>query len=136
MSPPSANPSNFYIEGYQPTNRKTRIFASGTLFQTHTFTTPSLPSHHDSGTTVSRAHSVTKTLNGLAMGVLAILSHINTSFSPVGTEVYLLAPLGGSYEGRTILEELERDGVHTRYCKIVANSGVPGAWVFKASVCK
>ena len=127
----TANPNNFYENSYVR-QRKTRVFASGTLFQTHTFLVPMV--HNDlTGTTVTRAFSVTKTLNGNAMGTLAILSHLN-AFNGI-TETNLLAPLGGSYEGRTIIQELEKDGIRTKYCKIIENSGVPGAWVFKASVC-
>jgi hypothetical protein len=32
-----------------------------------------------------------------------------------------------------MIQELEKDGIRTKYCKIVEKAGVPGAWVFKAS---
>jgi hypothetical protein len=135
LSPTPGQMGGSYPDILFPPRRKPRIFASGTLFQTHTFVVPRfLNSELEMiGTTVTRAHSVTKALNGNAMGILKLLTGMNAFLGSGGNETYLMAPMGGSYEGKTIVEELEREGIRTKYCKIVEGSGVPGAWVFRAS---
>jgi hypothetical protein len=48
----------------------------------------------------------------------------------------LVAPLGGNEEGRMIIQELEKERVSTRYCKIWDQVGVPSAWVLHAGTCQ
>ncbi|EMD35967.1 hypothetical protein CERSUDRAFT_115915 [Gelatoporia subvermispora B] len=103
-------------------NRPLRIIASGTLFLTQTL---SLPSYPPAGS-VSRAHSVIRTRGGSATTCLSILAQFPN------VDAMLVAPLGGNEEGRRVLEELERERVSTRYCKIWEESGVPSAWVLHA----
>ncbi|KAJ7756461.1 hypothetical protein DFH07DRAFT_742829 [Mycena maculata] len=103
--------------------RPLRIVASGTLFLTHTLSLPT----HPAPSTVVRAHSVTKTRGGSASTLLSLLAQ----FSRV--EAILVAPLGGSDEGKMILRDLEREGVTTRYCKVVKGAGVPSAWVLESA---
>ncbi|KAF7316819.1 hypothetical protein HMN09_00415000 [Mycena chlorophos] len=100
-----------------------RVFACGTLFQTHTFSIPAHPT--PDADPVVRAHSVIKTRGGSASTLVSLLSQ----FSNV--ETFLVAPLAGNDEGRAIIRELEREGVSTRYCKIWKNAAVPSAWVFE-----
>ncbi|KAJ6619778.1 hypothetical protein B0H10DRAFT_1946594 [Mycena sp. CBHHK59/15] len=101
-----------------------RIVASGTLFLTHTLSLPC----HPAPSTVVRAHSVTKSRGGSATTLLSLLAQ----FSSV--EAFLVAPLGGNDEGKMILRELEREGVTTRYCKILKGAGVPSAWVLESDI--
>ncbi|CAK5268424.1 unnamed protein product [Mycena citricolor] len=102
--------------------RGLRIVASGTLFLTHTLGLPVYPAP----STVARAHSVSKTRGGSASTLLCLLAQ----FSKV--EALLVAPLGGNTEGQAIIRELEREGVSTRYCKVVDGAGVPSAWVLES----
>ncbi|KAJ7650229.1 hypothetical protein FB45DRAFT_779220 [Roridomyces roridus] len=103
--------------------RPLRIVASGTLFLTHTLNLPS----HPAPDTVVRAHSVTKTRGGSASTLLSLLAQ----FSQV--DAFLVAPLGGNDEGKMVLRDLQREGVSTRYCKIVKGAGVPSAWVLESA---
>jgi sugar/nucleoside kinase (ribokinase family) len=50
-------------------------------------------------------------------------------------EAVLVAPLGGNEEGRAVLQDLENEGVITKYCKIWRDAGVPSAWVLHSGLC-
>jgi hypothetical protein len=128
----SAHYTSAFYESHQPPieleHPRVRVFACGTLFQTHIFQLPSPP--HDSG--VVRAHSITKSLNGSAPSILMVLSLLS-GYIPTELLSFLVAPLGGSEEAQSVTNQLESRGVSTRYCKIVPGAGVPGAWVLKSS---
>lgn len=100
-------------------SRPLRVVASGTLFQTYTLSIPSYPAP----STVTRAHSVEKTRGGSASTVLSLLAQFPA------VEAVLVASLGGNDEGTMVLQDLEAEGVVTRYCKVWKHSGVPTAWV-------
>jgi pfkB family carbohydrate kinase len=100
-------------------HRTLRIIASGTLFLTHTLSLPT----HPSPSTVVRAHSVTKTRGGAASTCLSILAQFP------GVEAMLVASLGNNDEGKMIINQLEQEGVSTRYSKIWEGASVPSAWV-------
>lgn len=78
---------------------------------------------------VLRAHSVSKTRGGSATTLLSLLAQ----FPDV--ETVLVAPLGGNEDGQIILQELEKEGVITRYCKVWKDQGVPSAWVLHSGTC-
>ncbi|KAJ7285008.1 hypothetical protein C8J57DRAFT_1290133 [Mycena rebaudengoi] len=100
-----------------------RIVASGTLFLTHTLSLPC----HPAPSSVVRAHSVQKSRGGSATTLLSLLAQFS------GVEAFLVAPLGGNDEARLIVRQLEREGVSTRYCKILKGAGVPSAWVLESA---
>ncbi|KDQ24722.1 hypothetical protein PLEOSDRAFT_1047353 [Pleurotus ostreatus PC15] len=104
-------------------SRPLRVVASGTLFQTYTLSIPSYPAP----STVTRAHSVAKTRGGSASTVLSLLAQFPA------VEAVLVASLGGNDEGTMVLQDLEAEGVVTRYCKIWKHSGVPTAWVMHSA---
>ncbi|KAK7050988.1 hypothetical protein VNI00_005100 [Paramarasmius palmivorus] len=108
---------------YFPQARPLHIIASGTLFLTHTLTVPC----HPAPATVVRAHSVEKNRGGSASAILSLLAQ----FSCV--EAALVASLGGNEDGRMLINDLEREGVTTRFCKVWPNASVPSAWVLHAS---
>lgn len=105
-----------------PLHRPLKAIASGTLFQTYTL---GLPTHVPPGS-VARAHSVAHTRGGAASTAMSILAQFP------GVEAHLIAPLGGNEEGKTVLQQLQKENVNTQYCKIWENAGVPGAWVIQA----
>ncbi|KAI0317814.1 hypothetical protein OF83DRAFT_1057967 [Amylostereum chailletii] len=112
-------------QSQSPLQRHLRIFASGTVFLTHSLSLP----HHPAPSSNVRAHAYVRTRNGSACTVLSILAQLRT----VGVEgCWLVASLGGNDEGRDIIRELETAGVNTRYCKVWEGHGVPGAWVLQA----
>lgn len=104
--------------------RPLRIVASGTLFVT---TSLGLPTHPEPNSAV-RAHSVSRVRGGSASTCLSIIAQFPS------VEASLVAPLGGNEEGRTIIKELEAEGVRTRYCKVWPEAGVPSAWVLHAGM--
>ena len=99
-----------------------RIVASGTLFLTHTLELPT----HPTPSTVHRAKSVAKSRGGAASACLSILAQFP------GVEAKLVASLSNNDEGKMIIDQLEREGVSTRYCKIWEGASVPSAWVLHA----
>jgi hypothetical protein len=99
-----------------------RIVASGTLFLTHTLELPT----HPAPSTVHRAKSVTKSRGGAAAACLSILAQFP------GVDTKLVASLSNNDEGKMIIDQLEREGVSTRYCKIWEGASVPSAWVLHA----
>jgi len=109
--PPSVTP--------QPT---LRIVASGTLFLTHTLELPT----HPAPSTAHRAKSVAKSRGGAASTCLSILAQFP------GVDAKLVASLSNNDEGKMIIDQLEREGVSTRYCKIWEGASVPSAWVLHA----
>ena len=99
-----------------------RIVASGTLFLTHTLELPT----HPAPETVHRAKSVAKSRGGAAPTCLSILAQFP------GVDAKLVASLSNNDEGKMIIDQLEREGVSTRYCKIWEGASVPSAWVLHA----
>ena len=99
-----------------------RIVASGTLFLTHTLELPA----HPAPSTVHRAKSVEKSRGGAASACLSILAQFP------GVDAKLVASLSNNDEGKMIIDQLEREGVSTRYCKIWEGASVPSAWVLHA----
>lgn len=114
-----------------------------------------------SRTTVLRAQSVSRTRGGSAATVLSILCQFNPplpkSSSPGGTmrnrgdssasgspyfrpmvpdpvvEAWLVAPLGRGPEASGLLNELEREGIRTKFCARREGEGVPSAYVIRTS---
>ena len=110
-----------------PTTHPTfRIVASGTLFLTHTLELPT----HPAPSTVNRAQSVAKSRGGAASACLSILAQFP------GVDAKLVASLSNNDEGKMIIDQLEREGVSTRYCKIWEGASVPSAWVLHAGACQ
>lgn len=101
-----------------------RIVASGTLFLTHTLELPT----HPAPSTVHRAKSVTKSRGGAAAACLSTLAQFP------GVDTKLVASLSNNDEGKMIIDQLEREGVSTRYCKIWEGASVPSAWVLHAGL--
>lgn len=101
-----------------------RIVASGTLFLTHTLELPT----HPAPSTVHRAKSVTKSRGGAAAACLTILAQFP------GVDSKLVASLSNNDEGKMIIDQLERERVSTRYCKIWEGASVPTAWVLHAGM--
>jgi len=101
-----------------------RIVASGTLFLTHTLELPT----HPAPSTVHRAKSVAKSRGGAASACLSILAQFP------GVDAKLVASLSNNDEGKMIINQLEQEGVSTRYCKIWEGASVPSAWVLHAGV--
>lgn len=99
-----------------------RVVACGTLFLTHTLSLASYPEP----SAIVRAHSVTRARGGSAGTCLSILAQFQS------VDALLVAPLGGNEEGRTIISDLEREGISTKFCKVWEQSGVPSAWVLHA----
>jgi len=99
-----------------------RIVASGTLFLTHTLELPT----HPTPLTVHRAKSVTKSRGGAASACLSILAQFPS------VDAKLVASLSNNDEGKMIIDQLEREGVSTRYCKVWEGTSVPSAWVLHA----
>ncbi|THV07443.1 hypothetical protein K435DRAFT_772751 [Dendrothele bispora CBS 962.96] len=108
---------------YPSYSKPLRIVASGTLFLTHTLSIPS----HPAPSTVVRAHSVVKTRGGSASSLLSLLAQFPR------VEAALVASLGGNDEGQILIQDLESEGVSTRFCKVWKDVGVPSAWVLHAS---
>ena len=108
----------------QTTHPTLRIVASGTLFLTHTLELPT----HPAPSTVHRAKSVSKSRGGAAAACLSILAQFP------GLDTKLVASLSNNDEGKMIIDQLEREGVSTRYCKIWEGASVPSAWVLHAGV--
>ncbi|KAG9316957.1 hypothetical protein JVU11DRAFT_3041 [Chiua virens] len=107
-----------------------RIFATGTVFLTHSLL---LPAHPSPGT-VSRAQSVITTRGGATAHVLALLAQLAATAPATGDiEPILIASLGGNHEAARLRDALEAAGVRTKYCKIWPGLGVPSAWVVHAS---
>ncbi|ESK94643.1 pfkb family [Moniliophthora roreri MCA 2997] len=103
--------------------RPLHIVASGTLFLTHTLSVPC----HPAPATVVRAHSVEKTRGGSASAILTLLAQFPC------VEAALVASLGGNEDGRMLINDVEKEGVTTRFCKVWPNAGVPSAWVLHAN---
>jgi hypothetical protein len=101
-----------------------RVVASGTLFLTHTLELPT----HPAPSSVHRAKSVSKSRGGAAAACLSILAQFP------GIDTKLVASLSNNDEGKMIIDQLEREGVSTRYCKIWEGASVPSAWVLHAGV--
>ena len=120
-----------------------RVFASGTLFLTHTLHVTSYPEAGD----VARAQSVQSHRGGHGANVLAILAQfraIRPSYVPppgpvahvsggpyaipVG-DVQFCGPLPGNEEGALVVKELEVEGVAIGFSIIRDGKGVPAAWV-------
>jgi hypothetical protein len=101
-----------------------RIVASGTLFLTHTLELPT----HPAPSTVHRAKSVSKSRGGAAAACLSILAQFP------GVDAKLVASLSNNDEGKMIINQLEQEGVSTRYCKIWERASVPSAWVLHAGM--
>ncbi|KAI0641734.1 hypothetical protein C8Q79DRAFT_989079 [Trametes meyenii] len=102
--------------------RSLRVVASGTLFLTNNLALPT----HPEPNSVLRAHSVSRVRGGSASTCMSIAAQFPA------VEAVLVAPLGGNDEGRMIIDELEKENVSTRYCKIWKEAGVPSAWVLHA----
>lgn len=141
----------------------TRFLACGTLYITTVLSVPpslvdplhapGLDSQSRLPTTTSvRAKQVIAERGGSAVNILAILAQFNT-FSPHGSsasaspsnnnasaarrsvvECALVAPLGSDATGRALMQELELEGVRTRFCK-VHPAGVPAAFVLQSGQC-
>jgi hypothetical protein len=101
-----------------------RIVATGTLFLTHTLELAT----HPTPSTVHRAKSVAKSRGGAAAACLSILAQFP------GVDTKLVASLSNNDEGKMIIEQLEREGVSTRYCKVWEGASVPSAWVLHTGV--
>ncbi|EGN99229.1 hypothetical protein SERLA73DRAFT_108623 [Serpula lacrymans var. lacrymans S7.3] len=122
-SAPTLHPSNAHAHRPKPL----RILCTGTLFLAHTLTVPS----HPAPGSATRAQAVETVRGGSAGKVLGLLAQ----FGQMGQgdiEPMLVASLGGNDEGKRLRDELEHDGVSTRYCKIWEGKGIPCAWVMKA----
>ena len=118
-----SRPHPYYAN--QPQRRTIRVLAAGTLFLTHSL---ALQSHPSPSTTV-RAQTYVKSRNGSATNILAMLAQLKS----VGVDgCWLVASLGGNDEGSSIVRELEKAGVSTRYSKVWDGFGVPAAWVLHA----
>ena len=65
----------------------------------------------------------TLTSHPLPVKILSLLAQFPA------VEAVLVAPLSGNDEGKLILQDLENEGVITRYCKIWKTAGVPSAWI-------
>jgi hypothetical protein len=104
-----------------PHPRALRIFALGTLFVTHTL---ALPAPACPGTS-TRASAVRGARGGGAPGALRALAQLP------GAAPELVVPLGGDAEAAALRREVEVEGVGTRYCRVWAGRGVPGAWVLQ-----
>ncbi|KAH0833336.1 hypothetical protein J3R83DRAFT_12404 [Lanmaoa asiatica] len=106
-----------------------RIFATGTVFLTHSLL---LPTHPIPGT-VSRAQSVYTSRGGAAPHVLALLAQLAATVPAAGDiEPMLIASLGSNPDALRLRDALETVGVRTKYCKIWPGLGVPSAWVVHA----
>ncbi|KAF8552066.1 hypothetical protein OG21DRAFT_1512007 [Imleria badia] len=106
-----------------------RIFATGTVFLTHSLL---LHAHPIPGT-VNRAQSVYTARGGAAAHVLALLAQLAATIPAAGDiEPMLIASLGGNTDGVHLRDALETAGVRTKYCKIWPGLGVPTAWVVHA----
>ncbi|KAG8985146.1 hypothetical protein FRB90_004911 [Tulasnella sp. 427] len=112
-------------------------------------------------TTVLRAQSVSRTRGGSAATILSVLCQFNPplpkSPSPGGSlrnrgdssastppylrgpipdpvvEAWLVAPLGRGPEASALLNELEREGIRTKFCARREGEGVPSAYVIRTS---
>lgn len=112
-----------------PTPRPLRIFATGTVFLTHTLFLPSYP-HPGSA---SRAQAVQTSRGGASGHVLAVLAQLGVTVPSAGeVEPMLIASLGSNTEAQRLRDVLETSGVRTKYCKIWPGLGVPTAWVMQA----
>ncbi|TDL25521.1 hypothetical protein BD410DRAFT_784518 [Rickenella mellea] len=107
---------------YPPHSRPLRIVASGTLFLTQTLGLKAFPTESDA----VRAQSVTRTRGGSASNVLSCVAQFPS------VDAMLVAPLGGKDDGKALMEELEEEGVSTKYCKVWENASAPSAWVLQA----
>ena len=106
-----------------------RIFATGTVFLTHSLL---LHSHPLPGT-VNRAQSVITSRGGAAAHILALLAQLAATVPSAGdVEPLLIASLGGNADAARLRDALEVVGVRTKYCKIWPGLGVPSAWVVHA----
>ncbi|KAI0331574.1 hypothetical protein GY45DRAFT_1322175 [Cubamyces sp. BRFM 1775] len=103
-------------------HRPLRVVASGTLFLTNNLALPTYPEPNS----VVRAHSVSRVRGGSASTCLSIAAQFPA------VEAMLVAPLGGNEEGRMVINDLEKERVSTRFCKIWPEAGVPSAWVLHA----
>ncbi|KAH9895977.1 hypothetical protein C8Q73DRAFT_690339 [Cubamyces lactineus] len=103
-------------------HRPLRVVASGTLFLTNNLGLPTYPEPNS----VVRAHSVSRVRGGSASTCLSIAAQFPA------VEAMLVAPLGGNEEGRMVINDLEKERVSTRFCKIWPEAGVPSAWVLHA----
>ncbi|EEB91485.1 hypothetical protein MPER_10146, partial [Moniliophthora perniciosa FA553] len=65
--------------------------------------------------------SVKKTRGGSASAILSLFAQFP------GVEAALVASLGGNEDGRMLINDLEKEGVTTRFCKVWPNAGVPSA---------
>ncbi|KAI0776967.1 hypothetical protein BD413DRAFT_524291 [Trametes elegans] len=102
--------------------RPLRVVASGTLFLTNNL---GLPTHPEPNAVV-RAHSVSRVRGGSATTCLSVAAQFPA------VEATLVAPLGGNDDGRVVMNDLEKEGVSTQFCKVWKESGVPSAWVLHA----
>lgn len=112
-----------------PTPRPLRIFATGTVFLTHTLFIPSYPLPGSA----SRAQAVQTSRGGASGHVLAMLAQLCATVPSAGdVEPMLVASLGSNTEAQRLRDALESSGVRTKYCKIWPGLGVPSAWVMHA----
>ncbi|KAH7920980.1 hypothetical protein BV22DRAFT_762892 [Leucogyrophana mollusca] len=100
-----------------------RIFSTGTIFNAYTLTLPT----HPTPATASRAHAVHSVRGGSAGKILALLAEFGHDVEPM-----LIASLGDNDDAVRLRDELENQGISTRYCKIWEGKGVPCAWVMHA----
>ncbi|KAL4074895.1 hypothetical protein V8B97DRAFT_1868269 [Scleroderma yunnanense] len=109
--------------------RPLRIFATGTVFFTHTL----LLSAYPLPGSASRAQAVHTSRGGTSGHVLALLAQLGATTPLSGdVEPMLIASLGGNTDAHRLRDSLESSGVRTRYCKVWPGLGVPCAWVMHA----
>jgi len=109
--------------------RPLRIFATGTVFFTHTLLLPAYPLPGSA----SRAQAVHTSRGGTSGHVLALLAQLSAASPSFGdVEPMLIASLGGNTDALRLRDALESSGVRTKYCKVWPGLGVPCAWVMHA----
>ncbi|KAI6039893.1 hypothetical protein EDC04DRAFT_2682230 [Pisolithus marmoratus] len=112
-----------------PPPRPLRIFATGTVFLTHTLFLPSYPLPGSA----SRAQAVHTSRGGASGHILTVLAQLCATVPSAGdVEPMLVASLGSNAEAQRLRDVLETSGVRTKYCKIWPGLGVPSAWVMHA----
>ncbi|KIM62679.1 hypothetical protein SCLCIDRAFT_1214777 [Scleroderma citrinum Foug A] len=109
--------------------RPLRIFATGTVFFTHTLLLPAYPLPGSA----SRAQAVHTSRGGTSGHVLSLLAQLSATSPSLGdVEPMLIASLGGNTDALRLRDALESSGVRTKYCKVWPGLGVPCAWVMHA----
>ena len=147
--PAASLSSNSSAMSKSSNSRITRFLACGTVYITHTLSVPPsivqpfqetpIDSQAPATTTSVRAKQVTTQRGGSAVNILSILAQFNTSprsSSPSPSrrttlECALVSPLGSDAGGRALMQELELEGIRTRFCK-VHQAGVPLAFVLRS----